>query len=184
MKFIKIPEQNYEMGQYQVTQEEWTEVMGNNPSYFKYTSNLPVEQVSWHDTQEFIKKLNEKQDSYKYALPTEAQWEYCCRAGSITEYSFGDDVEQLKDHAWYLDNSNEKTHSVGQKKSNAWGLYDMYGNVWEWCENLYDSYSSCCVVRGGSWFNGAGGLRSAYRYGVTPYDRHYLVGLRLVRTLK
>ena len=184
MKFIKISERDYEMGQYQVTQEEWTEVMGSNPSHFKHDKNLPVEQVSWNDVQTFIKKLNEIQDDDKYALPTEEQWEYCCRAGSTTEYSFGDDIEQLKDYAWYWDNSENRTHPVGQLKPNAYGLYDMHGNVWELCENLYTPDSSYRVVRGGSWNNLAGICRSGNRFWDTPSLGYVFVGFRLVRTLK
>ena len=182
MKFIKIPGQDYEMGQYQVTQEEWTEVMGNNPSRFKHVKNLPVEQVSWNDAQEFIKKLNEKQDGYQYALPTEEQWEYCCRAGSTTMYYFGDNDEQLKHYIWYCGNSDEKTHPVGQLKPNAYGLYDMHGNVWEWCENLYSPNNSVRVVRGGSWGSHAGYCRSGYRAWDAPSEGYDYVGFRLIRT--
>jgi formylglycine-generating enzyme required for sulfatase activity len=120
------------MGKYEVTQEQWRAVMGDNPSYFTGNDNLPVEQVSWDDVQEFIRKLNAKEGTDKYRLPSEAEWEYACRAGTTTRYSFGDSESRLGEYAWYTDNSGSKTHPVGQKKPNPWGLYDMHGNVWEW----------------------------------------------------
>src|SRR5665648_172810 len=114
------------LGTYPVTQREWKAVMGDDPSFFK-GDDLPVEQVSWNDVQDFIKKLNEKEDADNYRLPSEAEWEYVCRAGATTRYSFGDDESKLAEYAWYKDNSGGKTHPVGQKKPNPWGLYDMNG---------------------------------------------------------
>ena len=118
------------LGKYQVTQEQWEAVMGSNPSNFKGLKN-PVETVSWEDCQKFLDKLNAKVGSKhgKFVLPTEAQWEYASRAGSTTRYYFGDDEKQLGEYAWYLPNSGSKTHPVGEKKPNAWGLYDMHGNL-------------------------------------------------------
>ena len=183
------------MGTTEVTQAQWKAIMGDDPSYFKGDDN-PVEIVSWNDAQEFIKKLNRKDGTNKYRLPTEAEWEYACRAGSKTKFCFGDSDSRLGDYAWYSNNSSSKTHSVAQKKPNAWGLYDMHGNVYEWCGDWYDknypggyvtdpkgpSSGSYRVYRGGSWGSGrAGGCRSANRDDFTPGRRDDYRGLRLAR---
>ncbi len=130
------------LGKYLVTQEQWEALMGNNPSQFKGPRN-PVENVSWDDCQAFLGKLNAKTagKAGKFVLPTEAQWEYACRAGSTTRYCFGDDETRLGEYAWYGANwgAPQATHPVGEKKPNAWGLYDMHGNAWEWCADWYDS---------------------------------------------
>ncbi len=121
-----------------VTQGQWKAVMGSNPSSFKDCSDdCPVENVSWNDVQEFINRLNRMEKTYKYRLPTEAEWEYAARAGSATAYYFGDSDDNLGDFSWYHKNSEDKTHCVGLKKPNAWGLYDMYGNVWQWVQDRY-----------------------------------------------
>ena len=122
------------MGATEVTQSQWKAIMGNNPSYFK-GDNRPVEKVSWDDCQEFIRELNLQEGGNKYRLPTEAEWEYTCRAGTTTRFCFGDSESRLGDYAWYSSNSSSKTHPVSRKKPNVWGLYDMHGNVWEWCED-------------------------------------------------
>jgi formylglycine-generating enzyme required for sulfatase activity len=185
------------LGKYPVTQSQWQAVMGSNPSYFKGPQR-PVEEVSWEDAVEFCRKLSElpeeKAAGRVYRLPTEAEWEYACRAGSQTAYSFGDDARLLKDFAWFSDNSNSQTHPVGQKKPNAWGLYDMHGNVWEWCGDWYGDYPrgsatdptgpkerSYRVLRGGCWFFSAELCRAAYRNGIGPTYSDIILGLRLAR---
>ena len=183
------------MGATEVTQGQWKKIMGNNPSRFK-GDNLPVEIVSWNDCREFIRKLNRQEGGNKYRLPTEAEWEYACRAGSKTRFCFGDSDSRLGDYDWYRSNSSSKTHSVARKKPNAWGLYDMHGNVCEWCEDWKGDYpsghvtdpegpsdGSYWVFRGGCWSSGAGGCRSADRgdYFLPSFRRSYL-GFRLART--
>jgi formylglycine-generating enzyme required for sulfatase activity len=128
------------MGVYEATQAQWQAVMGTNPSQFK-GDNRPVEMVSWDDCQSFCNELSAKVGR-TIRLPTEAEWEYACRAGTKTSYYFGDDVSQLARYAWYDDNSDMQTHDVGGKIPNAWGLYDMHGNVWEWCQDRYGAYSA------------------------------------------
>ncbi len=121
---------------YEVTQAEYEKVMGANPSYFK-GANRPVNEVSWDDATEFCKRLSAKEGK-TYRLPTEAEWEYACRAGTATQYSFGGDGAKLGDRAWYRRNSDDNLHPVGEKKPNAWGLHDMHGNAREWCQDRYD----------------------------------------------
>ena len=186
-EFCPIPAQEYYLGKYPVTQQQWEAVMGNNPSNFKGGS-LPVEIVSWDDAQIFIQKLNQLSGKQRYRLPTEEEWEYACRAGTTSEYYFGDDVSRLGEYAWYDGNSGKTTHPVGQKKPNEWGLYDMAGNVWEWTDSWYDSSRSTCVFRGGSFSDVAELCRTAFRYDFTHPNRKYFtpdlrnfgIGFRLV----
>ena len=179
------------LGQYEVTQDQWEIMMRSNPSAFEGGTN-PVEQVSWNDVQEFIRRLNALEGHDRYRLPTEAEWEYAARAGTSTAYSFGDDASKLSDYAWNGDNSDWMTHPVGQKLPNAWGLYDVHGNVYEWVQDWYGSYSdspaidpkgpetgSWRVLRGGSWDFYAGDWRSAYRINNEPDSRYFDVGFRL-----
>lgn len=186
------------MAKTEVTQAQWKQVMGNNPSKFIDPGlNAPVETVSWNDCLAFIKKVNnllERKKAGRMRLPTEAQWEYACRAGSTGLYYFGDDASELGDYAWFAGNSGMKSHSVGQKKPNAWGLYDMHGNVWEWCSNWFDKYESedskdpkgpilgsGRVGRGGGWDDFASDLRSAYRsFGRPPAFKASPLGFRPV----
>jgi formylglycine-generating enzyme required for sulfatase activity len=184
----------------EVTQGQWQKVMGNNPSSFEACGkDCPVEGVSWQDAQEFIKKLNEMEGTDKYRLPTEAEWEYVCRAGSSTRFSFGADEKDLGNYAWYCRNSGDETKPVARKKPNAWNLYDMHGNVWEWVEDDYHSdyegapddgqpwidepRSASRVIRGGSWRDSAQSCRSAFRYGLSPGVRDVVLGFRLVRSI-
>lgn len=171
MKFVKV--NDYEIMDAPVTQNEWKELMGNNPSYFKGNNN-PVESVSWNDCQEYIKKLNNKKDGYIYRFPTEAEWEYCAKSC--------DDIP-IDKQAWHYGNSNNKTHPIKKKIPNKLGLYDMLGNVWEWCQDLWDTSGSVRVVRGGGWYDDPQVLRAAGRYYNDPGYRLSNVGFRLVRTL-
>ncbi len=133
-----IISKGFYLSKYEITQAQWKTIMKNNPSKFS-GNNRPVESVTWDDIQIFVKKLNKKEKTIKYFLPTEAQWEYACRAGSTTKYYFGNDSKLLDDYAWYRDNSGLTTHPVGLKKPNVWGLYDMHGNVNEWVADRYNS---------------------------------------------
>jgi len=187
------------LGKYEVTQEQWDAVMGKNPSYFKASKN-PVEGISWDDCQAFLAKLNDRSGTStgRFCLPTEAQWEYVCRAGSIARYCFGDGAPGLKEYAWYDANSEGKTHTVGLKRPNGWGLYDMHGNVWEWCADWYaeDYYRDSPsidplgpasgrerVLRGGAWFYLPETCRSAYRSHFASGFRHFDLGLRVARSV-
>ena len=181
---------DFYIGKYEVTQAQWRAVMGSNPSYFK-GDNLPVEKVSWDDIQEFIKKLN-AQTGKKFRLPTEAEWEYAARGGNQSKgykYSGSNSISEV---AWYDGNSGDKTHPVGQKTPNELGIYDMSGNVWEWCQDWYGSYSSSSqtnptgpssgssrVLRGGSWCNYAWDCRVSYRNFNNPDYRSSDCGFRL-----
>jgi formylglycine-generating enzyme required for sulfatase activity len=185
----------YYIGVHEVTQEQYERIMGKNLSLFKGPDN-PAEQVSWADAMAFCQKLSalpsERAAGRVYRLPTEAEWEYACRAGNDTAYSFGDDAQMLGEYAWFRDNSGKTTHSVGQKKPNAWGLYDMHGNVHEWCSDWYGDYPNGAVsdpvgpreglflvLRGGSWIDGAADCRSAFRYWRYPSLRFDDFGFRL-----
>ena len=184
---------DYYICKYEVTQAEWEAVMGTNPSYFKFKGdNRPVEFVSWDECQEFIKKLNSL-TGLNFSLPTEAQWEYAARGGNRSLGYKYSGSKNLKDVAWYNKNSGRETHPVGMKQANELGLYDMSGNVWEWCSDWYGSYSSNSqtnptgaasgsdrVRRGGSYYFGAGYCRVSDRYYNTPDHRSSNLGLRLV----
>ena len=186
---------SFAIGKYPVTQAQYQAVMGTNPSFFKNNPQNPVENVNWNDAQAFCQKLSQITGK-TYRLPTEAEWEYACRAGTTTRYYFGDDANQLEDYAWYDGNSGGKTHPVGQKKPNAWGLYDMSGNVWEWCEdNSHNNYigapkdgsawltndNDYHILRGGSWYDDPNSCRSAYRFDhYRRVSNFNLVGFRVV----
>jgi formylglycine-generating enzyme required for sulfatase activity len=186
----------FHLGKYEVTQAQWDAVMEENPSRFKGRNN-PVEDVSWDEAQEFIRRLNRKEGHGGYRLPTEAEWEYAARAGSTSAYGFGNDAGQLGRYAWYDGNSGKKTHPVGQKEANAWGLHDMHGNVEEWVADWYGDYSSAPatdpegpasgsdrVFRGGSWCDAARNCRAAYRLDLTPIFRCVSLGFRLALSIE
>ena len=181
------------MGVYVITQEQYEQVMGKNPSSFRGAQN-PVETVSWDDAVEFCKMLSKKTGRTVH-LPTEAQWEYTCRAGSKTRFSYGhdDDYRNVGDHSWNIENSEGQPHPVGQKKPNDWGLFDMHGNVWEWCSDWWEgTYANAKdkdpegpakganhVIRGGCWRSPPSSCRSAVRSGCGPGDRFNNLGFRI-----
>lgn len=193
---VRLQEPFY-IGTYEVTQKQWEEVMGSNPSNFK-GDDLPVESISWNEVQEFIDKLNKMEGTTKYRLPTEAEWEYAAGAGTTTLYSFGEIDEEegpfLGDYAWYEGNSYEKTHNVGEKLANPWGLYDVHGNVWEYVQDSWvDSYKgayedgkavekgegSLRIARGGGYSSKENALYTAYRRKQDPRDGDSSIGFRL-----
>lgn len=178
-----------------ITQKQWRDVIGNNPSHFK-GDDLPVETVSWEGVQVFVWKLNEMEGTDKYRLPSEAEWEYASRAGTTTRYYFGDDESKLGDYAWYRINSGSETHPLGQKKPNPWGLYDMYGNVHEWVQDRWhsnytgapsdgsaweDGDDSKRVIRGGSWTNSTRDCCSACRDKFTSTKESDSTSFRILR---
>jgi formylglycine-generating enzyme required for sulfatase activity len=194
---------DYYLGVTEVTQGQYEQVMGTNPSHFQkrvfrwiVSPMYPVEEVSWKNAIEFCEKLSELPEERKagrvYRLPTEAEWEYACRAGSRTAYHCGESSKSLGDYAWFRENSNDRTHPVGKKKPNAWGLYDMYGNVWEWCSDWEGEYPKGAVSdptgpregrfrvhRGGGCFATAAGCRSSDRSGIDESARNRSIGFRV-----
>jgi formylglycine-generating enzyme required for sulfatase activity/uncharacterized caspase-like protein len=228
VKDVSVPA--FYIGKYEVTQAHWQAIMGNNPAKFKSNLQNPVERVSWDDAQEFCKKLSQKTGK-EFRLPSEAEWEYACRAGTSTLYYFGDDEKILGEYAWFANNSGKQTldsdliwqevqqdakkylevldknecqtHSVGQKKPNSWDLYDMHGNVLEWCQDSYEKYGGendlirktgkavtkendnrSRILRGGSWNRYARHCQSAFRYYAYARDRYVNVGFRIVCLLQ
>jgi formylglycine-generating enzyme required for sulfatase activity len=186
------------LGETEVTQKQWQDIMGSNPSKVK-SEDRPVNRVSWNDVQDFIQKLNAKEGGDFFRLPTEAEWEYAARAGSDDDYSFGDNPGSLAKYAWFGNLGYKGSpHDVAQKEPNELGLYDMYGNVWEWVQDWYDGtyYSNSPannpsgpetgkyrVYRGGSYIGKAFNLRSAVRFSALPSTRTHDLGFRLVRQL-
>ena len=201
----KVTVSSFYMSKYQVTQKEYKEVMGTNPSKF-IGYNLPVEQVTWYNAIEYCNKLSIKEEltpaytingnnvtwnknANGYRLPTEAEWEYACRAGTTTPFNTGNNITTAQ-----ANYNGKKTTPVGAFAPNSWGLYDMHGNVWEWCWDLYGFYSKSDqtnpdgevsgayrVMRGGSWYGGGKDLRSAYRGVFVPSNQYSYIGFRLVR---
>ncbi|HLX64801.1 MAG TPA: formylglycine-generating enzyme family protein [Planctomycetota bacterium] len=185
------------MGKHHVTQEQYKSLMGTNPSYTDGEKD-PVNEVTWFDAVEFCTLLNDKAKGklpagMKIQLPTEAQWEYACRAGTQTRFYSGDADKDLDAIGWYSENSDLKTHPVGEKKANAFGLYDMHGNVWQWCQDAYvphyeklpavDPFNAKGIARllhGGSFLiKFPRGCRAAIRYGYTPADKGNVIGFRV-----
>lgn len=211
--------QDYYLGIHEVTQAQFELVMGSNPSFFQGdkvaerhprtgrvlkepdSSNHPVESLTYEEALRFCKRLSaridERDAGRSYRLPTEAEWEYACRAGSNTAYCFGDFPNELSDYSWFEDNSEKKSHPVGLKKPNAWGLYDMHGNVWEWCQDWYGEYPVDAVTdpkgvkkgsrridRGGSWGIVGSAGRCAFRSSYIPTSRTHDLGFRVVLTVE
>jgi formylglycine-generating enzyme required for sulfatase activity len=191
------------IGKYEVTQGEYLAVMGSNPSFFTGDTNRPVERVNWYDATNYCATLTQRErtagripTNSVYRLPSEAEWEYACRAGTTTRFSHGDDpgYTNLTNYAWYEGNSGGTTHPVGQKLPNPWGLYDVHGNVWEWCQDWLSeslpggiavdpqgpAMGSARVIRGGLWCNAAGACRSASRGACDPGYGDYGIGFRAV----
>ena len=189
--------QPFYIGKYEVTQEQWQALMGNNPANFKACGGCPVEQVSWDDAQRFIAKLNESNTGFTYRLPSEAEWEYAARAGTTGDYA-----GNLGAMAWYDLNAGNKTHPAGEKQANGFGLHDMHGNVNEWCEDWYHlnlayrgapadggvweirGEQQSRVLRGGSWRHNAANQRSAARGKSEPGMRLSVIGFRVAATPK
>ena len=188
--------QPFYLGVYPVTQADYQAVLGTNPSHFTGNSRLPVERVSWNDAVACAQKLSqlsaELSHGRNYRLPTEAEWEYACRSGSTGKWCFGDQESQLGDYAWFDGNSGKRTHPVGEKKPNAWGLHDMHGNVWEWCSDYSGNYPTGVltdpagpptglsrVIRGGASGTGAAHCRLASRSSNPATGRSIIIGFRL-----
>jgi formylglycine-generating enzyme required for sulfatase activity len=185
---------DFYIGVYEVTQQEWKTVMGTEPFDFK-GNNLPADKVSWSDAIKFIEKLNQMEETDSYRLPTESEWEYAARAGTNTAYTFGSNEAELFQYAWFTDNSEDETHSVGMKEANAWGLYDVHGNLAEWVMDEYHSnYQNAPsdsrvweggvdrrVIRGGSWDNAAENCRSGHRDSMGAGSRKNYIGFRIVK---
>jgi formylglycine-generating enzyme required for sulfatase activity len=179
------------IGKYEITQAQWEIVMGNNPSRFKGHANLPVDNGSWNDVQKFLKRLNKK-TGLSYRLPTEAEWEYACRGGTQTPFYSGSDSKKLNEYAWFYLNSGEESRTVGTRMPNAWGLYDMHGNISEWIGDGRRGYLSKAehnprgvfsgekaTHRGGCWLYPAKLCRSANRMSVRKDFRTQIIGFRL-----
>jgi formylglycine-generating enzyme required for sulfatase activity len=187
------------MGAYEVTQSQWTRVMGTNPSHFHSSDDLPVEDVTWYDVQHFLERLTASSRGRSFRLPTEAEWEYACRAGTRSPYNIGSSLTRADANISPTPDTplaaRGQTMKVGSFPPNAWGLYDMHGNVWEWTSDercpyperpVTDPHASCGapvkVIRGGSWYFAADSARCALRYTHRPQDRGFSLGFRAVAT--
>ena len=183
---------SFYIGKYTITQGQWKAVMGNNPSYFAKGDNYPVDNVSWEDAQEFIRQLN-KMTGKSYRLPTEAEWEYAARGGKKSHIHIYSGSDRANEVSWNESNSDNGTHLVGSKSPNELGIYDMSGNLWEWCNDWFAPYPASTqtnptgpssgtyrVLRGGSWKVPSSDCRVSYRYDINPNDRYYSLGFRVV----
>lgn len=188
------------IGKFEVTQGEYAALMGRNPSHFPGDSNRPVEKVTFLDASRYCSLLTQREHeagqipaAYEYRLPYEAEWEYASRAGSTNLYSFGNDTSAADQFAWTSENSEGTTHPVGQKRENPWGLYDMHGNVWEWCLDWFEPYPAASVTnpigpasgkfkvfKGGGWNQAIEYARSANRFMMSPSNGIHFVGFRIV----
>jgi len=187
---VKI-ENSFWLGTTEVTQAQWQTLMKDNPSKVQ-GPNLPVSDVSWKDCQRFLLRLNERLKDKVARLPNEAEWEFACRAGSSSKWSSGDLEDALAEYAWFEPNSAGHAHEVAERKPNSWGLFDMHGNLWEWCEDYYGPYlgrdaapgepaaARFRCVRGGSWADKSKNCRSALRYQASPDDKDEFIGFRVL----
>ncbi len=196
---VVILSRDYWLGKYEVTQGEFAFLTGRNPSQFPGDPNRPVEKVSHVDAVAFCRALTKREreagrlpPGYEYRLPTEAEWEFACRAGGTGQFSFGDDAAASGDHAWTEENSDGTTHPVGQKAANAWGFHDLHGNVWEWCHDWFGDYPAGTVIdpvgppkgrfkvfRGGGWYHAAKFARINSRFTMSPSNGIDFVGFRV-----
>ncbi|MBN8247205.1 MAG: formylglycine-generating enzyme family protein [Verrucomicrobia bacterium] len=200
IKFPVTLTRDYWIGKFEVTQGEYASVMGRNPSHFTGDSNRPVEKVSFLDAVRYCEALTNRErhaghlaPGYVYRLPTEAEWEYACRAGSTNRYHFGDEAAAADAYAWTSENSSSATHPVGQKAPNAWGLHDTHGNVWEWCHDWFEPYparpltdpvgpatSKYKLFKGGGWNQDADYARASSRFMMSASNGIHFVGFRMV----
>ena len=199
MKHRVTVSRDFWLGKYEVTQAEYGAVMGRNPSQFTGDTNLPVDKVSFVDAMQYCVALSQRErvaghlpSGFEYRLPSEAEWEYACRATTTNRFSFGETVAEADRYAWTAENSESKTHPVGQKQPNPWGLHDMHGNVWEWCLDWFSEYPPADVVdpmgpgggkfklfKGGGWNQDADFARSGNRFMMAPTSGIYFVGFRI-----
>jgi formylglycine-generating enzyme required for sulfatase activity len=199
LKYPVTLTRDFWLGKYEVTQAEYVALVGKNPSHFPGDPNRPVEKVSYFDALAYCSAVSRREQQagrlppgYEYRLPTEAEWEYACCAGTTNLFSFGDTTTEADQYAWTLENSETTTHPVGQKRPNPWGLYDMHGNVWEWCSYWFADYPAAGVkdpsgprhgkfkvFRGGSWNHAIEFARSRNRFIMAPASGIYFVGFRI-----
>jgi formylglycine-generating enzyme required for sulfatase activity len=199
IKFPVTITRDFWIGKYEVTQGEFATVTGRNPSHFTGDSNRPVEKVTFFDASNYCaavslreRKAGRLPDGYEYRLPSEAEWEFACRAGSTNRFAFGDETALADQYAWTAENCDAATHAVGQKRPNSWGVFDMHGNVWEWCSDWFEPYpampltdpvgpvaSKFKVFKGGGWNQDADYARASSRFMMSPSNGIHFVGFRL-----